>query len=128
MVDETRDDPNSRGMENPARRALLAVADKWLVVVVYALHSGVTRPSELRRFVGGVSQPILTKTLRRMEASGLVTRTAYPEVPPRVEYALTERGESLATAVAGFAAWAEANADAFPAEPEPPPDEDDDFF
>ena len=93
--------------------ALSAVADRWLVLAVHALRHGPLRFGVLKHQLDRVTQPTLTRTLRHMETAGLVTRTSYPEVPPRVEYALTERGRSLAAPVAGLAEWAMANRDAF---------------
>ncbi len=122
-ADELRD-PDVFSGRCPSRMALSAVADKWLVLVVHALQHGTARHGELMRQIDGVSQPALTRTLRQMEAAGLVTRTVYPEVPPRVEYALTERGQSLAGPVTALADWAEANMDAFMPPAEPDPDED----
>lgn len=107
----------------PSRAALSAVADKWLVLTVFALRSGSARHGELLRQIDGVTQPTLTRTLRQMEAAGLVTRTVYPEVPPRVEYALTERGQTLAGPVSALADWAEANMDAFRPVDDGDPDE-----
>lgn len=118
-------DPDVFSGRCPSRMALSAVADKWLVLVVHALQHGTARHGELMRQIDGVSQPALTRTLRHMEAAGLVTRTVYPEVPPRVEYALTERGQSLAGPVTALAEWAEANMDAFmPTADEPDSDEE----
>ena len=97
----------------PSRSALSAVADRWLVLIVHALDAGPCRHGELLRRIDGISQPMLTRTLREMEASGLVTRTAYAEIPPRVEYALTDLGTSLATPVAALAEWAIDHAQAF---------------
>ena len=96
----------------PSCLALATVADKWLIILVHVLQHGTARPGELLRQIPGVSQPTLTRILREMEATGLVTRTVYPEVPPRVEYALTERGQGLAVPVSALADWAEANMDA----------------
>lgn len=127
MADETSDEADAR---NP-HGALRVVADRWLVLAAHALQSGPARHVDLVRALGGVGHPVLTRTLRTMEAAELVIRTSYPEVPPRVEYTLTERGQSLAAAVAPLAAWAEANASAFPPEPAPvhvEEDEDDEFF
>ena len=92
--------------------ALSIVADKWLVLVVHALQHGSQRHGELMRQIDGVTQPLLTRTLRQMEALGIVSRTVHPEVPPRVDYALTERGLSLVGPVCALADWAEANLDA----------------
>jgi DNA-binding HxlR family transcriptional regulator len=91
----------------PSRRVLDRVGNKWTLLVVECLQEGSHRFSELRRRIGGVSQKVLTQTLRTMERDGLVTRTVYAEVPPRVEYALTELGNTLITAVDPIARWAE---------------------
>lgn len=92
--------------------ALSVVADKWLVLVVHALRHGSQRHGELMRQIDGVTQPLLTRTLRQMEALGIVSRTVHPEVPPRVEYELTERGLGLVGPVCALADWAEASLDA----------------
>ncbi len=86
------------------------VADKWTMLLLEALaQHGVVRFSKLAELVGGISQKMLTQTLRQMEADGFVTRTVYPVVPPRVEYALTPLGESLGEAFCGVWLWAEKN-------------------
>lgn len=87
---------------------VLALAgDKWSVLTVIALRSDVLRFNELKRAVVGVSQRMLTLTLRRLERDGLVRRTVYPTVPPKVEYDLTPLGKSLLQSVLALAAWAE---------------------
>jgi DNA-binding HxlR family transcriptional regulator len=84
------------------------VADKWTMLLLEALaQHGVVRFSRLAELVGGISQKMLTQTLRQMEADGFLTRTVYPVVPPRVEYALTPLGESLGQAFCGVWEWAE---------------------
>lgn len=84
------------------------VADKWTMLLLEALaQHGVVRFSRLAELVGNISQKMLTQTLRQMEADGFVTRTVYPVVPPRVEYALTPLGESLGQAFCGVWEWAE---------------------
>lgn len=113
MSEDPSQRPDVFSGQCPSRVALAVVADKWLVLVVHALQPGPARHGELMRQIEGVSQPTLTRTLRHLETAGLVTRTIYPEVPPRVEYALTERGQSLAAPVATLAEWAMANMDAF---------------
>jgi DNA-binding HxlR family transcriptional regulator len=86
------------------------VADKWTMLLLEALaQHGVVRFSHLAKLVSGISQKMLTQTLRQMEADGFVTRTVYAVVPPRVEYALTSLGESLGQAFCGVWQWAEAN-------------------
>ena len=96
-----------------AREILERVADKWTLLVLNALEEGgEMRFTRLRDRVGGVSQKMLTKTLRQLERDGLVTRRVYPEVPPRVEYRLTERGHALNEATCAMWLWVEANMDA----------------
>ncbi|MGH3168616.1 MAG: winged helix-turn-helix transcriptional regulator [Trebonia sp.] len=79
----------------PTRQILDRIGDRWTVLIVGVLWDGPARFSELRRRVEGVSQKMLTQTLRGLERDGLVRRTVYPEVPVRVEYALTEAGRTL---------------------------------
>lgn len=84
------------------------VADKWTMLMLEVLQEhGVMRFSEIGRKIDGISQKMLTQTLRLMERDGLVTRTIYPVVPPKVEYALTPLGESLSAAFCGVWVWAE---------------------
>ena len=85
---------------------LSRVGDKWSVQVVVQLGTGPKRFNELRRIVGGISQRMLTLTLRGLERDGLVTRTVYPTVPPRVDYQLTGLGCSLLKTVRGLGDWA----------------------
>lgn len=88
------------------------VADKWTLLILEELNEkGVMRFSEIGRAVEGISQKMLTQTLRQMEREGLVSRTVYPVVPPRVEYALTPLGESLGRAFCGVWIWAERHVD-----------------
>ena len=91
----------------PSRQVLGRVADKWTMLVLSALSAEeVLRFSELRRRVEGVTQKVLTQTLRGLERDGLVDRTVYPTVPVTVEYRLTALGHSLAAAVSVIKAWA----------------------
>ena len=85
---------------------LARVGDKWTVLVVSTLGDGPKRFNELRRALGSISQRMLTLTLRGLERDGLVTRTVYPTIPPRVEYALTKLGRSLLDPVSGLGLWA----------------------
>ena len=85
---------------------LARVGDKWTVLVVKILGGGPMRFNELKRTVDGISQRMLTLTLRALERDGLVTRTVFPSVPPRVEYELTTLGRSLQQPVSALAAWA----------------------
>lgn len=93
-----------------AREMLARVGDKWSVYVIHVLdEAGTLRFNELRSAVDGISQRMLTVTLRGMERDGLVMRTVYPEVPPRVEYALTPLGKTLRRLVIGLVAWSGAH-------------------
>jgi DNA-binding HxlR family transcriptional regulator len=89
------------------RDVLSRVGDKWSVLIVAMLKEGPMRFSELRRAIAGVSQRMLTLTLRGLERDGLVTRTVLPTNPPRVDYALTRLGATLLEPVLALAAWAE---------------------
>jgi len=94
----------------PAVRDVLhRVGDKWSVLVVSLLGDGAMRFSELKRSIEGVSQRMLTLTLRGLERDGLIERTVFPEVPPRVEYALTRLGKTLLEPIQGLAEWAESH-------------------
>ncbi|MDI3404724.1 winged helix-turn-helix transcriptional regulator [Streptomyces cavernicola] len=88
------------------RQIVDRAGDKWTVLVIGSLHGGPLRYTDLQRSVQGISQRMLTHTLRQLQRDGLVTRTAYPEVPPRVEYALTELGATLIDAVTALIDWA----------------------
>jgi DNA-binding HxlR family transcriptional regulator len=93
-----------------AREMLARIGDKWSVYVIHVLgDAGTLRFNELRSRVDGISQRMLTVTLRGMERDGLVTRRVYPEVPPRVEYALTRLGRTLRQLVRGLVVWSEAH-------------------
>jgi DNA-binding HxlR family transcriptional regulator len=85
---------------------LARVGDKWSVLVVTRLGGGQLRFNELRRSIGGISQRMLTLTLRGLERDGLVTRSVFPTVPPRVEYGLTALGRDLLQPVAALGDWA----------------------
>jgi DNA-binding HxlR family transcriptional regulator len=88
-----------------AREILDRIGDKWSVYVIDALASGTRRFSELRREVDGISQRMLTVTLRALERDGLIVRHVYPVIPPRVEYSLTPLGRSLLAIVEALVAW-----------------------
>jgi DNA-binding HxlR family transcriptional regulator len=90
----------------PSRQVLDRIGDRWSVLVILVLADGTVRYGELSRRIGGVSQKMLTQTLRGLERDGLVTRTVHAEVPPRVEYALTGLGRSLLGAVTALTDWA----------------------
>ncbi|MGN9788471.1 winged helix-turn-helix transcriptional regulator [Nonomuraea sp. ZG12] len=87
------------------RQVLDRVGDKWSLLVIAALDAGPLRYTDLRRDVPGISQRMLTLTVRQLQQDGLVTRTAYAEVPPRVEYALTPLGHSLHHIVTSLITW-----------------------
>jgi len=95
----------------PTRLVLDRIGDKWTVLVVLLLSDGPLRFSELRSRLGRVAPKVLTQTLRRMERDGLATREIFAEVPPRVEYALTDLGNSLIEPIAVIGNWAEVNVD-----------------
>ena len=91
----------------PVETTLMLISDKWKVLILRDLMPGTKRFSELKRSVGHVTQKVLTAQLRQMEESGLVARTVYPEVPPRVEYSLTELGRSLKPVLDAMWDWGE---------------------
>ncbi|MBP1962818.1 winged helix-turn-helix transcriptional regulator [Paenibacillus aceris] len=93
------------------RRALEVVSSKWTVLVFYELEDGKKRYSDLKRRVEGVTQKMLTQTLRQLERDGLVLRHVYPTVPPTVEYSLTPLGESLIEPMRTLHRWTEAHYD-----------------
>jgi DNA-binding HxlR family transcriptional regulator len=88
---------------------LARVGDKWSVLIIVLLGDGKMRFNELKRLVGGISQRMLTLTLRGLERDGLVTRTVFPTIPPRVDYELTDLGRSLWAAVEPLGLWARSN-------------------
>ena len=91
---------------------LSRIGDKWTVLVVQTLAEGPKRFNELRRVIPSVSQRMLTLTLRNLERDGLVSRTVTPSIPPRVDYELTELGQSLQKPICGLANWATENVEA----------------
>jgi DNA-binding HxlR family transcriptional regulator len=95
--------------ECPTRQVLDRIADKWTVLIIRRLADGTLRFAQLRRAVDGISQKVLTNTLRGLERDGIVTRRVYASVPPRVEYSLTSLGRSLGDLVQGICRWAETN-------------------
>lgn len=89
----------------PIEMTLTLISNRWKVLILWDLLDGVKRFGELKKLLGGVSQKVLTANLRQMEEAGLLTRTAYAEVPPRVEYALTETGRSLRPVLEAMLEW-----------------------
>jgi DNA-binding HxlR family transcriptional regulator len=91
----------------PSRRALGRIGDKWSVLVVNLLRGQTMRFAELQRRIDGISQKMLTQTLRGLERDGLIDRTVYPQVPPRVEYRLTPLGRTLVEPISSVVHWTE---------------------
>lgn len=95
----------------PARLAVDLFAHTWTPVVIYMLKDGPRRPGQLQADIGGISQKVLTQTLRRLEGLGLVVRRRYAEAPPRVEYELTTPGRDLLIPISALGVWAYKHAD-----------------
>lgn len=93
----------------PSRGVLELIADKWTVLIIHTLERKTMRHNELARALGDISQKVLTQGLRKLERSGIITRTVYPIVPPRVEYALSPLGRSLIGVLGTLSHWAENN-------------------
>lgn len=93
----------------PTRQVLDHIAGKWTVLIVDALAEGTMRYTDLHQRIEGISQKMLTQTLRRLETDGFVVRTVHPTVPPRVEYTLTGLGHSLRVPIAALREWIESN-------------------
>jgi DNA-binding HxlR family transcriptional regulator len=95
----------------PTRAVLDRLADKWALLILVRLAVGEARFNQLRREIEGVSQKVLSQTLKRLERDGLVSRQAFPTVPVTVEYRLTDLGRTLRESVIPFSRWAEAHMD-----------------
>lgn len=91
--------------ECPVETTLMLIGDKWKVLILRDLKDGTKRFGELKKSVTGISQKVLTANLRNMEENGLLTREVFPEVPPRVEYTLTDLGYSLSPVLDAMAQW-----------------------
>jgi len=106
---ETKVEPDAFSGNCPVRELLDRIADKWttLIIGILGQAEGPVRFGELRRSVAGISQKMLAQTLRDLERDGLVTRTLYPEIPPRVEYSLTPLGRTLDEPLSALARWAQ---------------------
>ncbi len=91
----------------PSRLVLERIADKWTALVIQILANGTMRYAELQRAIGGISQKMLTQTLRSLERDGLVQRTVHPVVPPKVEYSLTRLGRTLIDPLQALCRWSE---------------------
>ena len=94
-----------------AREVFARVGDKWSVSVMHLLGNGTMRFTELRRGVDGISQRMLTVTLRGLERDGIISRTMYPVIPPRVDYSLTPMGRTLSTTITNLVDWADDHVD-----------------
>jgi DNA-binding HxlR family transcriptional regulator len=105
--DDARVDFDAYLAECPSRKLLDRIADKWVALVVKSLGDGPKRYSEVSHQLAGISQKMLTQTLRSLERDGLLTRTVTPSVPVRVDYELTPLGESLAGVLGQLKMWAE---------------------
>jgi DNA-binding HxlR family transcriptional regulator len=90
----------------PTRQVINRIGDRWSLLVLYSLEGGTLRFQQLRRTVDGISQKMLTQTLRALERDGLISRAVYASVPPKVEYALTPLGASLSQTIAEIRTWA----------------------
>lgn len=89
----------------PVEMTLMLIGDKWKVLILRDLHSGTKRFGELKKSLNGISQKVLTSNLRDMEENGLLTRKVFPEVPPRVEYTLTDLGYSMTPILNAMEQW-----------------------
>lgn len=89
----------------PVETTLMLIGDKWKVLILRELNTGIKRFGEIKKAIPRISQKMLTQQLRAMEADGLLTRTVYAEVPPRVEYALTATGRSLRIVLDAMSTW-----------------------
>ena len=107
MIPEIKQDrPPLLDACRPVRLILSRIGDKWSVLIVMALCGGPRRFNDLKRAIEGISQRMLTLTLRGMERDGLITREVFPTTPPRVEYALTDLGRSLRAPIEALGQWA----------------------
>jgi DNA-binding HxlR family transcriptional regulator len=109
LRDEARAEYDAFLAACPTRKLLDRISDKWVSLILVALADGPRRYNELARTIAGVSQKMLTQTLRSLERDGLVVRTVTPAVPVRVDYALTGLGETLQTVMRTIKVWAEAH-------------------
>ena len=113
MMDMTKQQSPTQLPECPVETTLALIGNKWAVLILRDLLTGTKRFNELKKSIGSISQKVLTKQLRTMEENGLLTRTVYPEVPPRVEYTLTELGQSLQTVLDAMKLWGEQYKDTY---------------
>lgn len=109
--EQEREEYNAMLAACPTRQLLEVLSDKWVSLVLTALTDGPRRHGELRREIAGVSQKMLTQTLRGLERDGMVRRTVTPSVPTRVDYELTALGGNLAPLMSAIKVWAETHMD-----------------
>ena len=102
-------DPGGFAQPCPIRDVLDRIGDQWSLLVLQSLEGGTLRFNELGREIGDISKQMLSRTLKHLEQDGYITRTVFPEVPPRVEYDLTELGRSFLVPMKGLVAWADQN-------------------
>lgn len=94
---------------NTSRKTLDLIADKWVILILFALRNGTRRFAQMHRDIGGITQKMLIQTLRNLESDGLVSRKVYPVVPPKVEYRLSPLGDSLAPILNAIVDWSHGN-------------------
>jgi DNA-binding HxlR family transcriptional regulator len=104
-----RPEPKIFTLNCPTQQVLDIIGNKWSVIIIYCLAYQTRRFKELERKIEGISQKVLTQTLRKLEKNGLVDRTVYSTVPPQVEYSLTSLGETLVEPLTLLAEWSERN-------------------
>jgi len=104
---KTSSPPSVMEPQCPSRLVLERIADKWTALIIQILSKGTMRYSALQQRIGGISQKMLTQTLRSLERDGLVQRKVYPVVPPRVEYSLTRLGRTLIEPLRALCRWSE---------------------
>ena len=102
-----RPEPEIFTLDCPTQQVLDIIGNKWSVIIIYCLAYKSRRYKQLERKIEGISQKVLTQTLRKLEKNGLVQRTVYPVVPPQVEYSLTLMGETIIEPLALLAEWSE---------------------
>ena len=105
---------NQRNMHEEMRRAFSLLSGKWKLEIMWLLNQRIYRFGELRKAIPGITQHMLTTQLRELEADGLVSRTIYPEVPPRVEYEITDRARGLGPTMEALTKWWEQYGDSLP--------------
>jgi DNA-binding HxlR family transcriptional regulator len=108
-MDKNKSEKFGNAEHCPVRNVIDRIGDKWSMLVLLLLEDDVLRFSEVHKYIGTISQKMLAVTLKSLEADGLVKRTVYPQIPPKVEYELTSRGKSLLPHIYGLVEWAQNN-------------------